>query len=323
MFLGMALTRPNAIRVGTSGWSYPRGLTWNGMFYPKPRPKGFDELQFYARFFDCVEVNTTFYGQPQPAIAAQWASRTPKGFLFSLKLYQQFTHPRLFAARVKADLTRKLGTDDLPSAAVAALIEANQADLDEFRRGIEPIAQTGKLGALLAQFPTSFHDTPASRLHLAALLRAFQGYPVAVELRHRSWSDAADQTRALLEASLSTWAWIDEPKFKDSIRQANPDGPFVYARLHGRNAKAWWKGSNDERYNYLYSEEELAPIIERLQGRKGFLHLNNHANARSVVNAVMVKEILEQPLEAELPETLVAAYPALKARTAKRGATVR
>jgi uncharacterized protein YecE (DUF72 family) len=300
------------LHVGTSGWHYPTGASWNGVFYPKPRRRGFDELAFYAQFFNSVEVNTTFYGQPQPAIAAQWVERSPRDFLFSLKLYQQFTHPRLFAARVKADLTKQLGAADLPPGAVEALIEANQADLDAFRRGIEPIAASGKLGALLTQFPTSFHDAPASRLHLAALLRAFHDYPIAVELRHRSWSDAAGDTRALLDAFGATWAWIDEPKFKDSIRQPDPGGPFVYLRLHGRHAKAWWRGSNDERYNYLYSGEELEPIVEQLQGRRGFVALNNHADARSIANALTLQAMLGQAVDADVPETLIEEYPALK-----------
>lgn len=300
------------IRVGTSGWHYPTGATWNGVFYPKPRPKAFDELAFYARFFDTVEINTTFYGQPRPDVFAQWVARTPPGFLFSAKLYQQFTHPRLFAARVKADLARQLGTDALPPGALDALIEANQADIDEFRRGIEPIASAGKLGVLLAQFPASFHDAPASRLHLAALLRAFHDYPMAVELRHRTWSDNSDDTRRLLDAFGAAWVWIDEPKFKDSVRQPDPQaGAFLYARLHGRNAKAWWRGSNDERYNYLYSDGELEPIVERLQGKKGFLFTNNHANARAVSNALTIKAMLDQPMESDLPDPLIAAFPNL------------
>src|SRR4029434_8971389 len=78
------------IRIGTSGWSYPSGKgTWNGVFYPKPRKKGFDELAFYAEHFDTVEVNSTFYGQPREEVTRGWAERTPRGFEFSVKLYQQ------------------------------------------------------------------------------------------------------------------------------------------------------------------------------------------------------------------------------------------
>src|SRR5207248_115117 len=98
-----ALTRKMSnLRVGTSGWNYPSGKgTWNGVFYPKPRPKGFDELAFYAEHFDTVEVNSTFYGQPRAEITRGWADRTPSGFEFSVKLYQSFTHPRMFEERLR------------------------------------------------------------------------------------------------------------------------------------------------------------------------------------------------------------------------------
>lgn len=122
----------------------------------------------------------------------------------------------------------------------------------------------GKLGALLAQFPASFHATSANRIHLATVLRAFSDHTIAVELRHRTWSDAAPETWPLLDAFGATWTWIDEPRFKDSV--VSPEfraGQFVYARLHGRNAKVWWRGSNDERCAYDYSNDELKPIAER------------------------------------------------------------
>src|SRR6185295_1333183 len=118
-----------------------------------------------------------------------------------------------------------------------ALTKPNQADLDEFRRGIGPLADAGKLGALLAQFPPSFKDTPASRDYLASLLTGLSGFQVAVELRHRSWSDAIGETLALLNPFHAAWVQIDEPKFKFSIRQnylPNVEG-FYYMRLHGRN----------------------------------------------------------------------------------------
>jgi uncharacterized protein YecE (DUF72 family) len=299
------------IRIGTSGWHYPTGAgTWNGAFYPKPRPRGFDELAFYAEQFDTVEINATFYGQPRAEVTAAWVDRTPASFEFAVKLYQQFTHPKMFQARVTESLARALGTADIPEETVGALIAANQADLDEFRRGIEPLTAAGKLGALLAQFPASFHDTPANRVHLATILRAFRDHQVAVELRHRSWSDGANETRDLLEAFGAAWVWIDEPKFKDSIRQPIPaSGKLVYLRLHGRNAKAWWRHADrDERYNYLYREEELRPIVEEIAAGprrigKARIYFNNHPNARSVANAKQMKEMVSafRPVSSTLP----------------------
>jgi len=307
--------------IGTAGWNYPSGAgTWNGVFYPKPRPRQFDELAFYAEYFNFVEINSTFYGQPRPDVSSQWAARTPPGFLFSAKLYQQFTHPRMFRERVERDLARQLGTNDLPDEAIEELVKANQTDLDEFRRGIDPLASSGKLGPLLAQFPASFRDTPASRLHLAALLRAFHGYAVAVELRHRSWSDRAGETRALLDAFHASWVWIDEPRFHDSIRQPaiiETASAFAYVRMHGRNAQQWWRHQHkDDRYNYLYSSQELEPITEELRtvlkrNLRTYAAFNNHPRAAAVANAAQTKHLLNQLPKRAYPASLLAAYPEL------------
>ena len=197
------------VRVGTSGWNYPSGKgTWNGLFYPKTRSKRqgtdrFDELAFYAEHFDTVEVNTTFYGQPRADVTRGWAARTPSGFDFSLKLYQKFTHPKMFK---EAALKSAPGAE---GELLDLLAQVTRADIDDFRAGIDPLAAAGKVGALLAQFPPSFKDSPQSRDYLAQLLRAFAEYPVAVELRHRSWSDAIAETLSLLNAFGAAWVQID------------------------------------------------------------------------------------------------------------------
>jgi uncharacterized protein YecE (DUF72 family) len=124
------------LRIGTAGWNYPAGKgTWNGVFYPpaRGRVKGFDELAFYADHFNTVEVNSTFYGQPRADVTRGWSERTPKGFEFSVKLYQKFTHPRMFKQRVAASLPEDAREDP---AVVEMLAQPNAADLDEFRRGI-------------------------------------------------------------------------------------------------------------------------------------------------------------------------------------------
>jgi uncharacterized protein YecE (DUF72 family) len=293
-------TSARNLRIGTSGWNYPTGRgTWNGIFYPPARgrkkgPGGFDELAFYADHFDTVEVNSTFYGQPRAAVSRRWSERTPAGFEFSVKLHQTFTHRKMF---------------DTPS----------HADCDEFRRGIEPLAEAGKLGALLAQFPPSFKDTPASREYLTGLLRMFADYPVAVELRHGTWSDRIGDTLGLLNDFRAAWTQIDEPKFTFSIRQnylPNVSG-FYYMRLHGRNADQWWKHDHaEDRYNYLYSASELREFSDvagaaRRIVKKLYLYTNNHFSAKSVANAAMLKSQLGEPVEGEYPPEFLARYPDL------------
>jgi uncharacterized protein YecE (DUF72 family) len=315
------------LRIGTSGWSYPTGRgTWNGIFYPasRGRQKGFNELSFYAEHFNTVEINSTFYGQPRAEVARAWAERTPKGFEFSVKMYQKFTHPNMF----KKTLTKSLPAGAAPVRADAiaaqhdlidALARPNAADVDEFRRGIDPLASSGKLGALLAQFPPSFKDAAASRDYLAGLLRAFSGYSVAVELRHRSWSDSIGDTLSLLNEFGAGWVQIDEPKFQFSIRQnflPNVKGIY-YMRLHGRNVEKWWRHERSEdRYDYLYSGDELRPFSEtaaaaRQLVKKAYLYTNNHFSAKSVANAAMIKKQLGEPIEGEYTPAFVARYPEL------------
>ena len=310
-----------SLRVGTSGWSYPGGRgTWNGVFYPakEARPRGFDELEFYARWFDVVEVNATFYGQPRAAVTARWADRTPAGFEFAVKLFQKFTHPAMF----KDALATHAPGAEASALELAGVIR--QADVDEFRAGVEPLALAGKLGSLLVQFPPSFTATTAGVDYLGWLLRTFAAYPLAVELRHKTWSDQGPETAALLDAYGAAWVLIDEPKFRFSIRQ-NWQAPesagtaLAYLRFHGRNAAEWWRpAAAEDRYNYLYSGAELAPLAEAAgtlaaHVKKAYLFFNNHFSAQGVANAVQLRRQLHQPVPAPLPPALVAQFPWLDA----------
>jgi uncharacterized protein YecE (DUF72 family) len=319
------------VRIGTSGWHYPSGRgTWNGVFYPptRERPRGFDELAYYAEHFDTVEVNSTFYGHPRPDVTRRWAERTPSSFEFSIKLYQKFTHPGMYRARLEAALpaepVEKSG--GRPDELLVELARPNLADIDEFKRGIHPLASQGRLGVLLAQFPPSFRGGEAERAYLADLLHTFSEYPIAVELRHRTWSDRLGETLGLLGAFGAAWVQIDEPKFSFSIRQdhlPNVEG-FYYMRLHGRNAAQWWRhASAEDRYDYLYSADELRQFTATVDAarrivKKLYLYTNNHFAAKSVANALMIKQQLGEPVTGEYAETFRARYPELDLSPARR-----
>jgi uncharacterized protein YecE (DUF72 family) len=152
---------------------------------------------------------------------------------------------------------------------------------------------------------------------LDGLLRALHGYDVAVELRHRSWSDRIGDTLALLNEFGAAWVQIDEPKFRFSIRQnylPNVKG-FYYMRLHGRNAAAWWRhDKSEDRYDYLYSASELKEFVDTADAarhlvKKIYLYTNNHFSAKSVANAAMIKEQLGEPIEGTYPPEFAARYP--------------
>jgi uncharacterized protein YecE (DUF72 family) len=298
-----------SVRVGTSGWNYPSGRgTWNRIFYPARRPRGFSELAYYAEHFDTVEVNSTFYRMPSVGMTSSWLAHTPPSFEFSLKLYQKFTHPDMYLAR-----RRSAGVTDWTVTA---------GDLDEFRAGIEPLAVSGRLRALLMQFPSSFHREPETVDYIAWLASALRDYRLAIELRHHSWSDRPAETRALLREHQMAWVYIDEPKFAGSIAQnltlADGDSDLLYVRLHGRNALTWWRHeASADRYNYLYTPSELQPFARAAnaasaRGRRVNVYLNNHYSAKAVVNAAVLKHLLGDLIPGEYPREMVDRYPELR-----------
>ncbi len=284
------------IRIGTSGWSYPTGEgRWDGVFYPKG--KSIDHLEFYDRYFDTVEINSSFYRPPYPNVTRSWAKKTSPDFRFTAKLYQKFTHPRMFEE----------ATGQEPA--------LSPEDFDRFKAGLEPLMEAGKLGCLLAQFPPSFKRDEASVDYLEDLSRRFQGYPMAVELRHRSWTEDPETFR-LLESQGVAWCMIDEPKFRTSVGEVPLTTKLAYFRFHGRNAEEWWRGNSETRYNYLYSLPEIAELareVKEVAGRtdESYVFYNNHYGGKAVVNALQMRLEFGQEIPRELPDTLVERYPEL------------
>jgi uncharacterized protein YecE (DUF72 family) len=301
-----ALPIPKPVLIGASGYSYPgpppRG--WSGAFYPEGKPRDFDELKYYSQIFNSVEINNTFYRPPAAAVAEQWAARTPADFVFSVKLWQKFTH------RMKIFHKKSAEGWEAPTT----------RDFDEFRAGILPLAEAGKLGALLLQYPAGFHFSPENMEQLQNTLRWFYDYPKAVELRHKSWSEEDGAVQALLQENRASGVLIDEPKFDTSIRQhLQPIGDIFYFRAHGRNAKAWWNPRESwERYDYLYSRTEIKEHAQRIRSaarttpvKKVFAFYNNHARANAAANAIMLSQELGVRLKAMPSETMLGRFPEL------------
>lgn len=274
------------IRIGTSGWSYPKGEgAWSGTFYPKGT-KG--ELEYYARRFSTVEVNSTFYRSPEFGMVWGWVRRTPDFFRFAVKLWQKFTHPKMYQE------------------ATGESAEVQAEDVDLFQKAIAPLVTSGKLAALLAQFPPSLRNDEGGRAILTGVMESFRSYPLAVELRHKSWSD--DPTTAqLLREYNAAWVRIDEPRFEISIAGSLPiTAPLSYFRFHGRNAADWWRGNVETRYKYLYNEEELKGLAERVRETAEdprteceLVFFNNHFSGYAPRNASQLAELLELPFKGE------------------------
>jgi uncharacterized protein YecE (DUF72 family) len=295
-------------RIGTCGYSYPGGPPegWDDVFYPKGGAKRHRELEYYASYFDTVEINATFYRLLTPAMARSWVSKTPDDFKFALKAWQKFTHPMRLGAGAATE-PRSWEPFDA-------------ADVESFSGALTPLTETGKLAALLFQYPAGFHCLAENIERLERTLEAFAGFPKVVELRHRSWSDHEIQTRDLLERRATTWAFIDEPKFATSVNQAiEVHGDLAYLRLHGRNQRKWWKHDQAwERYDYLYSREQIRGLAAKLKelaaqspGAQFYVLFNNHARGQAVANAFMLRAELDPGVLRRAPETTIRAFPDL------------
>jgi len=280
------------IYIGTSGWSYPKGEgTWKGHFYPSGK---INELEYYSQFFNTVEINSSFYRPPNPGYVYNWVKRVPEGFLFTVKLWQKFTHPKMYQE------------------ATGEIAAISQDDVDLFRRSLEPLARYGKLGALLAQFPPSFKNDGFGRQIMEAVIKTFNEYRLAVELRHRSWSDD-ENTACFMRESNVAWVKIDEPKFQSSISAEVPvTSDMAYFRFHGRNKEMWWKGDSETRYKYLYSDIEIHELAEEVRAVSGeaqytFALFNNHWQGYAPRNAIDMMKALklhftELPAQIKFPD---------------------
>lgn len=305
----MLLEPARDIKIGTSGYSYPGAPPkgWYGAFYPEKKGRHFDELKYYAQIFNTCEINNTFYRPPSAAIAKSWVEKTPADFTFAVKLWQKFTHPMKIGRR-KSDERWEA---------------PNQRDINEFRSGILPLAEAGKLGVLLLQYPAGFHASPENLEKVENTLRWFYDYPKVVELRHQSWNERGVEIKSLLVENRASGVLIDEPKFATSIRQdAEAIGDIFYFRAHGRNAKAWWRPQESwQRYDYFYSRAEVRRHAEKIETavsqpgvRKAFAFYNNHARANAAANAVMLAQELGVRPRAMPPEAMITQFPELVQR---------
>jgi uncharacterized protein YecE (DUF72 family) len=301
----MPAAAPVPIRVGTAGWSY---ADWKGIVYPARAPAGFDPLAFHASLFDTNEINSTFYRIPAVRSTRDWARRVAhnRRFAFTAKLFRGFTHERT----------------------------AGSPEEKEFLEAMKPLAGEGRLAEVLVQFPVSFRNIAENRSLLASVLERFEALPLAAEFRHSSW-DREDALQ-ILRSHDAVFVNIDQPWIGDNLRTTDHAAPGrAYHRFHGRNAAKWFgpNTSNEERYDYLYTPEQMAKAAGRLtrsaesaasleagspRGAAGTAGvtaiLNNHFRGQAVANAIQLQHLLTGEVVAA-PETLRAAYPALASIT--------
>ncbi len=313
-------TKPESnsvIRVGPAGWSYP---DWAGYVYPSRRRKGFHEATYLAEFFDTIEINTSFYNPIRPEHAEQWIERVAANprFVFTAKLWQRFTHETIYQNASPAEAG---GAERPTSGAEGSTITLPTSDDERLvRAGFEVLRAAGKLGAVLLQFPFSFHRTTETVARLSELLKRFADYPLVVEVRHASWQ--TPETFALLAECNAGFCNIDQPLIGKSLEpSAKTTSPIGYVRLHGRRYDTWFSDDPEtpshERYNYLYTTEELRPWAKRIakvaeRSREVYVVTNNHYQGKGVVNALQLISIL-QGSKVKVPEPLRVQFPELEA----------
>ncbi len=284
--------RDVSLRVGPAGWNY---RDWEGIVYPAGAGRSFDALAYLAEYFDTVEINSSFYAPPRSRDAAAWARRVRNNprFRFTAKAWQRLTHERENEAE-----------------------SSLAADCDIVRSSMAPLAESGLLGALLLQFPWSFHYSDRNLAHLESLFRLLKGFPLAVEVRHGSW----DQERfyAFLKEGGVAFCNVDQPVIGDSLGlSGRATARIGYLRLHVRNYRTWFQkdAGRDARYDYLYTGDEIKEVAGRIRTIKQgadetYAITNNHFRGQALVNAI---EILEE-LDArppEVPRLLAESYPRL------------
>ena len=298
-----------SIRIGTAGWSYK---DWDGILYPpEVTRKKIHPVEYLARFFDVIEINTSFYGHIRPEWGHLWCKRAAAvnpHFVFTAKLHRSFTHSPLAVMEPTS----------------AASIRPNDEDERMVREGLDSLASENMLGALLIQFPVSFKNTSLNREYLEQLLRQFIEYPRVVEVRHESRNQP--ETIAQFMRHDVGFCNIDQPQLGRSLEPTeHVTSGIGYVRLHGRNYEQWFDSdSRDDRYNYLYKPAELEKWKEKIEiiahkAKTTYVIANNHYQAKAPVNALELRHLLSGK-KVRAPETLVRSYPQLREMAAPEDA---
>lgn len=295
------------VDFGVAGWTDPT-LIADGVFYPPECRTAESRLRYYASRFPMVEVDSTYYSLPGRATAAAWAARTPDGFTFDVKANALMTGHPTEVKRLPDWVRRELPRRD----AVPARIYSSDLPpelLDEvwsrFRSALDPIRSTGKLGAIMLQYPRWFEPTRSAARELERAKVRLGDDLGTIEFRNRRWMEGrvGERTLALLKELALSYVIVDAPQGMESSMPrsvAVTDSRLVVFRLHGRRAATWEKKNDPvtERYRYLYDGEELRswlPGMRETAFNVARVHVtfnNNHANY-ATTNAVEMRGLFD------------------------------
>ncbi|HUN89625.1 MAG TPA: DUF72 domain-containing protein [Terriglobales bacterium] len=289
------------IHIGPAGWAYK---DWEGTVYPEQLKKEKHPVEYLAQYFNLIEINTSFYGHIRPEVGKLWCRKAKvvnPDFLFTAKLNRAFTHSPVAVLESTS----------------AATIRFDPKDVDDAKRGLDSIAEEKMLGALLVQFPISFKNTNENRDHLDGLIRMFGEYPLAVEVRHASWTNEGT-LRYFAEKGVA-FCNIDQPLLGQAVKPSEyVTSTIGYVRLHGRRYDQWFEPEkSSDRYDYLYDEHELQGWKDKIESvaKKAnvtFVVANNHFEGKAPANALELRSMISGN-KVEVPPTLARTYPRLQA----------
>jgi uncharacterized protein YecE (DUF72 family) len=265
------------IRIGTCSWA-DEGLVKH--WYPRGVSSPAARLAYYAERFDTVEVDSPFYHLPSPETAAKWAERTPAGFLFHAKASKGMT------GHEEAD---------------------RETAFREFRESLAPLEASGKLRGVLLQYHPRVKKSREALEELAAVRPLLEPLVPLVEFRHRSWmeEDERADTLSFLERHGLSYVSVDSPRTRASNvlpRIAAATHPVAYVRFHGRNWKTWnirGARTSAERFDWMYSAEELAEWVEQLAGlaneaEEVYAMMNNNRADYAPRSACILRDLLDE-----------------------------
>ena len=265
------------LAIGPSGWHYPH---WDGVIYPRQRPRGFHPLDLLSKRFDAVEISASFESDIRPELARLWMGKVEGNprFQFTARMHRKFTHERQLEA---------------------GAVEAFRVGLRELKRG-------KRLGAVVMQFPWSFRFTKENRDYFIELRRAFHEYPLVAEMRHESWM-SSEAVGTLIDYRVG-FCNLDQP---EHVRAMPPTAfltsPIAYFRLHGRQRAWWWneyqqstRPQNGSQRGYAYSPAELNEWKQRVEQVRGiaertYCFFTNDGGGQSVLNAMQFSGMIARP----------------------------
>jgi uncharacterized protein YecE (DUF72 family) len=253
------------ILVGTASWT-DKSLLKSG-WYPPDATSAEARLKYYASQFPLVEVDSTYYYPPRKPVVELWTQRTPAGFTFDIKAFSLLTqHPTRVTAlpeELRPEGKERVYPKDLDA-------DAREMVWSMFLDPLDPLQRSGKLGALLFQFPPWFTIRRSNKDYLVECAERTKPRRISVEFRHQSWmtEENRDETLEFLRQHDLAYVCVDMPQGVRSsipavVAATSPELGVV--RFHGRNKDEWESGSVQRRFRYLYSERELEEWVPRIR----------------------------------------------------------